>query len=283
MRRILAGFLQFETLLLLLLLVAVLPTVAQSILAKGASVRRGDDTPSPCSAIAPSLACEAATPQVAPELALLTYERHSRHQLETLVSYTATTIVHADLPDCSQHAQFELRTQYIAPKTLRFTPVHFIGDSFVRRNVIDRVLESAVHHVEMQDQGKTAIQRSNYNITYQRTQFIGLRFVYVYAVRPRHKRPGLFKGEIYLDATTGNLLTAKGKMVKSPSFFIRKMEFVQEYTEWDDFTVSIHLHSVANTRLVGRVVVDIFVSDYSPVTLNAKVDNPSLSIATEAR
>jgi hypothetical protein len=44
--------------------------------------------------------------------------------------------------------------------------------------------------------------------------------------KPCDKKVGLFKGHIYLDAHNGNPMRSEGVMVKSPSFFVRKIEFV---------------------------------------------------------
>ena len=48
---------------------------------------------------------------------------------------------------------------------------------------------------------------------------------------------GLFKGRIYLDARTGSLVRVEGSVVKSPSFFVKHIEFVQEYADVQSFTL----------------------------------------------
>ena len=88
------------------------------------------------------------------------------------------------------------------------------------------------------------------------------RTLYVYAVKPSQKRPGLFKGRIYLDPTDGSLVRAEGMLVKSPSLFVKKIRFVQDYNEVAGFNLPVHIHSVAETRIAGRAIVDIIHSDY---------------------
>ena len=85
-------------------------------------------------------------------------------------------------------------------------------------------------------------------------------------MKPHKKRAGLFKGRVYLDAHTGSLVRAEGSVVKSPSFFIKKLEFVQDYEDIAGFTFPVHIHSEASARIVGRAVVDIYQSNYQPVT-----------------
>lgn len=214
---------------------------------------------------------------MSPELALSTYYRRAARQAGGLASYGVSTIVNANLPDSMQQGRFELQTQYIAPATLRFTPLRFTGDRFVKSHIINRYLQAEVQHVERQDRAATAINLANYTFNHKRTETIGGRVLHVYTVKPRRKSPGLFKGEIALDAITGSLRRAKGTMVKSPSFFIRKIEFEQDYEDVNDLTVPVHLRSTAKARLVGRVVIDVTMRDYSLLAQNeeAEVITPS--------
>jgi hypothetical protein len=98
-------------------------------------------------------------------------------------------------------------------------------------------------------------------------------------VRPREKRPGLFKGKIYLDVSTGHLRRAEGSMVKSPSFFVKKIDFVQDYADFGSFSLPVKTHSEAKTRLVGRAIVDILHTDYQARSL-AEVQAAGVSAAT---
>ena len=76
----------------------------------------------------------------------------------------------------------------------------------------------------------------------------------------------------------GSLVRAEGSAVKSPSFFVKKIEFVQDYADIGAFTFPVHIHSEARARLVGLTVVDIYQSDYEPVSNSpvARQQVPSL-------
>jgi hypothetical protein len=148
---------------------------------------------------------------------------------------------------------------------LEFKPVRFIGDGFVKSNVITRLLQSEVDHVQKDDTSLTAITPANYKFSYKGTVQTPSRLMHVYQVKPRKNRMGLFKGHVYLDAYTGSLVRAEGRAVKSPSLFIKKIEFGQDYVDVGAFTFPAHTHSEASTRLVGRAVVDIYQNDYQPV------------------
>jgi len=204
-------------------------------------------------------------PIMSPELALATYERRTADQASQLASYSAVTIIKAELPDTAQEGEYEVQRHYSAPHTLLFKPIRFVGDKFVKSNVIVKLLQSEVYHVEKDDPSRTAISPANYKFSYKGESEVGDRLVQVFHVKPRKKRLGLFKGRIYLDAHTGALARVEGRAVKSPSFFVKNIEFVQDYADFDSFTLPVHVHSEARARIVGRTIVDIIHRDYQPV------------------
>jgi hypothetical protein len=202
-------------------------------------------------------------PLKTPEIALRTFHELSLRQDHRLAAFTARSLIQTSLPSTSQHAELEVLMRYVAPRTLQFTQVRFEGDPFIKRNVIARMLQAEVDRVVKQEGRKLAITSNNYNIHYKGQDLLDGRQVHVYGVKPRYKVPGLFRGEICLDPLTGNLLRARGTIVKSPSFFVRRIEFVQDYAEFDGFTLPVSLHSIIKARVLGKVVVDVSTQNYS--------------------
>lgn len=209
-----------------------------------------------------SVASSAPLPRMGPELALQVYRNRTSEQAEQLTSYSAETVVRAELPDTQQYGEYELQRQYSAPRKVAFKAIRFTGDNFVKSNVILRLLQAEATHVEKDDPALNALNSANYKFSYKGTTELQGRSVHVYQVKPRHKRAGLFKGRIYLDAYTASMVRAEGKPVKSPSLFVKRVEFVQDYQDIDQFTLPLHIHSEAVARIVGRTIVDINYSDY---------------------
>ena len=191
------------------------------------------------------------SPVLPPELALQSFQSRDEQQNAGLRSYTDETLVMAELLDTSQRGAFELQRSYVAPHSLSFKPLSFTGDTFVKSNVIARLLQSEVDYVNKGDARQEALTTANYRFSYKGDQNLDGREVHVFQVKPRHKRAGLFKGHIYLDAATGSLVRSEGTVVKSPSFFIRKIEFVQDYADVARFTLPVHLHTTARARFLA--------------------------------
>src|SRR5690242_8967929 len=75
-------------------------------------------------------------PRMSPDLALQTYADNARRQLTQLGSSSDMTIVEAALPGTGQKGRFELHRSFLAPKYLAYGAVKFVGDTFVKTNII---------------------------------------------------------------------------------------------------------------------------------------------------
>lgn len=202
-------------------------------------------------------------PRLAPELALQLFMEHSADQAQRLVEYTDETVIVAELPDTSQSGEYELVRNFSAqPRSLSFKSVKFTGDSFVKNSVITRLLQSEVDHVQKGDPAASAISEANYKFSYKGTDEIDGAPVHVFHLKPRRKDPNLFKGKIYVDVRTGSLRRAEGTVSKSPSFFIRKIEFVQDFQDIDGVTVPVEMRSTTKARIIGKAIVSIFHRGY---------------------
>lgn len=210
----------------------------------------------------------ATRPRMAPELALAAYQQRAERQLSDLGAYTDTTVIAAELTSTKQKGEFELQRTYQAPRSMAFKALHFVGDGFIKNNVIVRFLQSEVDRTQKEDGSATALIDQNYRFAFKGAGEIDQRPVYVFQVKPRHKAPGLFKGQVFLDAYSGRIRRAQGRLVKTPSVFLKKIEFVQDYADFGEFTLPVHVHSEVSARIVGRAVMDIQHSDYQAKSLS---------------
>src|SRR4051812_29246384 len=207
--------------------------------------------------------------RMSPDLALQVHDARAQRQARELGGYSDTTIVQAELPQTAQKGRYQLERMYSAPKSLAFKAVNFVGDGFIKTNVIARLLQSEVDHAKQGDNSDAAIISANYKFTYKGVSEVeGGPLCHVFQVKPRQKRVGLFKGTVYLNVYTGAMYRAEGKMVRSPSFFIKNIEFWQEYEEIGGFDMVSHIHSTADTRIIGKAIVDITHSNVQARRIN---------------
>jgi hypothetical protein len=142
----------------------------------------------------------------------------------------------------------------------------FVGDQTVKNEVIERYLAA---EQDGRENGSMAITRANYRFrlksrltqTDQLTQ--AEQKIYIFDLSPKKKKVGLFKGELWLDAKTGMPLRESGELVKNPSVFLKKVEFIRDYEIQDGISVPVHIESKVDTRLVGTAELSINFSNYT--------------------
>src|SRR4051794_33044030 len=138
--------------------------------------------PSVSSISGPQLNIPVARARMSADLALQTYEARLQRQSVELGEYNDVTTIEAVLPQTSQKGRFRLMRMFAAPKSLAFKAVDFAGDGFVKTNVIARLLQSEVDHVQKGEGDTTAITAANYKFSYKGTDELDGAPVHVFQV-----------------------------------------------------------------------------------------------------
>jgi hypothetical protein len=161
----------------------------------------------------------------------------------------------------------------------------FQGNNTVKKEVIARYLQA-----EQQGQGdrKLAVLPTNYKFKYKGERAVNSgEDVYVFHLSPHKKRVGLFKGELWLDARTYLPVYEKGRLVKNPSIFFKKVDFERNYAIRNGVPVPQSMSSIIQTRLVGKVELNVSYSNFSPDTrtdeTSPATESTDMSAAPAAR
>ncbi len=125
----------------------------------------------------------------------------------------------------------------------------FIGDPVVKKEVIGKYLELEQNERE---KGTIAITPENYKFQINAIITEQGKQTYIFALTPKRKAVGLFKGELWLDGTTGMPLKETGQMVKSGSAWLKSIRFVRDYEMRDGISILKHLQSTVDVRLIGK-------------------------------
>lgn len=150
---------------------------------------------------------------------------------------------------------------------ITYKALGFSGDSSVKQDVIARYLdlETGGHNAS-----GIEVTPANYRFRMKARMTQGDRVIDVLQLDPKKKhwwssyKVGLFKGELWLDAETGMPVRVSGEWVKSPSVFVKKVEFVQEFELRDGVSLPSHLESTVDTRIVGRAELSINFTNFTP-------------------
>jgi len=155
---------------------------------------------------------------------------------------------------------------------IRYVVDKFVGDSSVKKDVIARYMSAETQAIETQKPSQSAITPENYKFKYKGLVERNDRAVHVFQLNPRKKRVGLFKGELWVDASTFLPVRESGRLVKTPSIFLKKVEFVRDYEIVDGRAVPKHIQSTIVTRFWGPAELDI---NFHNLSFNADADSPA--------
>jgi hypothetical protein len=184
----------------------------------------------------------------------------SRTQQNTLRGVQMQVDIDAKLPKLEKRGKFRALRSISRVGRITYKALGFSGDSTVKNEVITRYLSA---ESEARDSGKIAITPANYKFKYKGVMQREGRDVSVFQITPRKKLVGLFKGELWLDGPTGMPVRESGSFVKSPSVFLKKIEFVRDYEIHDGISFPKHIESTVDTRLIGRAELSIDFSNFS--------------------
>ena len=168
--------------------------------------------------------------------------------------------IDARLPRLEKQGRW--RALRIVPRLGKITykALGFSGDTTVKQEVIARYLsmESDQH-----DTNSIAITPANYKFQLKARLTQGDKHIDIFQLNPRTKKVGLFKGELWLDAETGMPVRISGQWVKSPSVFVKKVEFVQDFELQNGVSLPSHIESTVDTRVAGRAELSINFSNFT--------------------
>jgi hypothetical protein len=183
------------------------------------------------------------------------YLNSSRVQQETLRGMQMEVQISADLPKLHKTGKMSALRNISRLGKISYKMLGFSGDDTVKNDVISRYLSAETQG--QKDNSQYAITPANYRFKYKGYLEQSGQQIYLFDLRPRKKRVGLFKGELWLDAKTFMPIREEGEFVKNPSVFLKKIEFVRDYQILDGVAIPKRIESRVDTRIVGRADITI--------------------------
>ena len=162
--------------------------------------------------------------------------------------------IDADLPKLQKSGKLHALRSISKLGQITYQGLRFIGDNTIKNDVIVRYLTA---EKQSQDISQMALTHKNYKFKYKGQAERNGYTVHVFQVSPRKKMVGLFKGELWVDARTCLPVHESGRFVKNPSMFLKKIDFVRDYTIKDGIAFPSHIESIVDTRFWGPARMSI--------------------------
>jgi len=198
----------------------------------------------------------AATPPPLAKLVLARYAAVLEQSSQRLDCRKVAVEIEASLPKLARRGRFQAIRELVAPGKHEYRDLQIEGDRTVRQQVIARYL-SAEAQAEALPSGSVAVSPANYKFHYVGAIGSADSLAYVFTIAPRRKRAGLIQGELWIDAASGLAIRKVGRLVKTTSVFVRRIDVVQDIYTLEEVPYLRVTHLEIDTRLAGRAELTI--------------------------
>jgi len=183
---------------------------------------------------------------------------------DTLRGASMQVDIDATVPKLKEQGKLKALRSISKVGQITYRVLSFQGDNTIKQQVIARYLSA---EQQAQSDNKLAITPANYKFKFKgERQLAKGGNVFVFQLTPRKKRVGLFRGEIWLDSSTYLPVYEKGRLVKNPSVFFRRVDFERAYSIRNGVAIPERVSSTIDTRLIGVVQLNVSYSNFEQST-----------------
>jgi hypothetical protein len=163
-------------------------------------------------------------------------------------SYSAFRRMNAENPGSGRSGWLEAVTDFSPEAGFRYEILAEGGSEAIRSKVLRAVLEGEKELVERGGMARSAIAETNYDFSLDGVDTDGLVKV---LLAPRRKETSLIHGAMFLSPVDGELVRVEGRLARSPSFWVKRVEIVRSYQRIEGALVPVSVESVAHVRFFG--------------------------------
>ena len=187
------------------------------------------------------------------------YVEASASHADVLRGASMQVDINATVPKLKEHGRLRALRKISKVGQITYHVLGFQGDNTVKSQVIARYLQA---EQQGQANGNLAVGPTNYKFKYKGEWPFEGKQAYLFQLSPREKRVGLFKGEIWLDADSYLPVFEKGRFVKNPSIFFKRVIFERGFVIENGVAIPQYVLSTIDTRVIGKVELDISYSNF---------------------
>src|SRR5208337_4930016 len=160
-------------------------------------------------------------------------------------------------------AEAVVLVEYRAPGTETFTSTSGNGSGFVIHRVFQRLMDDEEKRIRINKDPDTLITPENYTLEVVGTDKIGGSVCSIVRAVPKRKETDLFEGKLWIDNQDFAIVKITGRLAKSPSFWIKQVDFVRDYRKIDGFWLLSREEAVSVLRILGKETLTIDYQNYS--------------------
>ena len=159
---------------------------------------------------------------------------------------------HLEAENGDRKGWMDAMTEYSLADGFRYEVIAEGGSDYIRSKVLKAVLDGEREAIDRGEAARSSLTLSNYTFQANGIDTDGFASV---LLSPRRKEHALVSGRMALDAADGSLIRLQGRLVKSPSFWLRNVDIVRTYARIEGIVVPVALETKAQVRLLGEATL----------------------------
>jgi hypothetical protein len=163
--------------------------------------------------------------------------------------YKAFRRLEGGVKDSDKRGWLEAWTEYQPGRGLSVEVVREGGSEYVRNKVLRGMLSSEQELIAQGKRVRTSLDSKNYVFEEGGMTDAGLHRILMVPVK---KSDGLVNGSVFVEPETGLIARLQGRLVKSPSFWVRDVDVAWKFAHIRGHVVPIEMTSTGRVRMFGR-------------------------------
>jgi hypothetical protein len=187
---------------------------------------------------------------------------------DSLVRYRALRHMEAKCQHFASDAWMDVWTEVDANGSMQYRIVGEGGSDYIRSKVFRAILDLERNAVSSGVSNRADITPDNYLFDHGPSDNDLASIV----IKPRRKELLLVDGFMFLRPADGELVRIEGRLSKTPSFWVRRVDVVRHYERFGGISMPVGVESVASLLVAGR---STFRMSYEYESINGRtVGNP---------
>jgi hypothetical protein len=187
---------------------------------------------------------------------------HNRMRDEILTAYSVDREYEIENKRWNKKAKLTATMVFVAPDEKLFETTSFSGSGFLRKAVLNRLMETERQNARGAFRINSAISADNYSFEFIEEEVCEGRLTYVLHATPKIKNDVLFDGLVWIDGQDFAVTRIEGRPAKSPSFWIKSVNFQHEYAKFGSLWFPVINTSITSVRFFGATVAKITYRNY---------------------
>lgn len=213
-----------------------------------------------------------AAPKLSADEVISSLLENNRLREGRLRQYSVTRTYQVTNPSGGLVARTIASMEFRAPASKVFTTHSEEGSWVARRLVFRRLMESEAEAAAGRARQESVVGPGNYTFTLLGEEDVGGFHCIVVNAVPRRRDKYLFEGKVWIDSEDRAVVRIVGEPAKSPSFWIKHVNFVRQYQKIGEFWLPERDESENELKIHGKRILTIEHRDYRVNGVEAKGD-----------